>query len=241
MNFAYPGRERPVVEAMTLKAGPGGLHALVGANGCGKSTLLKVMLGLYPPSKGRVLLDGAEIAQFGRSQLARDVGYMPQSLHLFDGTIRDNISLGRPEYDDSHVIEAAKRAGVHAAIVDSPEGYHTPVGEAGHCLSGGQRQRIGLARALITNPAVLLLDEPTAYLDQRAEQEVAELIAELAKEKTVIVATHSRLLLSKADSVAVMNRGRVVRAGRPSEIFAESQGAGEDSKGSVIDLRGSPR
>ncbi len=241
-SFSYPGNDKPVVEAVTLKMGPGGLHAIVGANGCGKSTLLKLMLGLYPVAKGRVTLDGAEIAQYGRNQLARDIGYLPQSVQLFDGTIRDNISLERPEFDDSHIVAAAKRAGVHDAIVDSPHGYNTPVGEAGHWLSGGQRQRIGIARALITNPAVLVLDEPTAHLDQRAEQEVAALVAELAKEKTVIVATHSRVLLQRADTAVVMNRGRIVRAGRASEVFSQAAAsAGSGGQGSVVDLRGTPR
>ena len=246
VSFGYPGRDRPVIEAMTLKVGPGGLHAVAGANGCGKSTLLKLLLGLYPVGKGRVLLDGAEIGQFSRAQLAQDIGYLPQALHLFDGTIRDNIALAGPAHDDEEVIAAAKRAGVHDAIVDSPQGYNTPVGEAGQWLSGGQRQRIGLARALITDPAVLLLDEPTAFLDQRAEQDVVELLTELARDKTVVVATHSRALLRRADSVVIMNRGRIVRAGRPSDVFAEDKSAQDNAaqdkaQGAVVDLRGTTR
>ncbi|MCW8971571.1 MAG: ATP-binding cassette domain-containing protein, partial [Rhodospirillales bacterium] len=149
VSFSYLPNAPKVVGDVKLKLGPGGMTALVGRNGCGKTTLIKLIQGLYKPTDGRVLLDGADIAQFTRSEIAAWIGYAPQECVLFTGTIRDNIAISKPGAPDEEVIESSTKAGVHQFIIDLPDGYATQIGESGHLLSGGQRQRIAIARALL--------------------------------------------------------------------------------------------
>ncbi|MGE4279795.1 MAG: peptidase domain-containing ABC transporter [Magnetospirillum sp.] len=198
---------------------PGGLTAILGKNGSGKTTLLKVMLGLYPPASGRVLLDDADIAQFSRHQLASWIGYVPQETLLFNTTIRENIAYGAPGCSDQQILAAAVAAGVHAAIVDMPEGYATTIGEAGSRLSAGQRQRIAIARALVGDPALLLLDEPSASLDRQAEEDLRQALASLAQTRTVVVVTHSGVLLPACRDVVVLDRGKLAARGPAGEIL----------------------
>jgi ATP-binding cassette subfamily C protein LapB len=172
LSFAYRETAKPVVDDVSINIRQEGVHALVGRNGSGKTTLLKMIQGLYAPTNGRVLLDGADIAQFSRAELATWIGYVPQETVLFAGTVRDNIVHRHPDASDDDIIDAATAAGVHHFIIDLPDGYASDIGEAGQRLSGGQRQRIAIARALLGDPAVLLLDEPSASLDRQAEQEV---------------------------------------------------------------------
>lgn len=198
---------------------PGGLTAILGKNGSGKTTLLKLMLGLYPPASGRVLLDDSDIAQFSRHQLAGWIGYVPQETLLFNTTIRDNIAYGSPGCSDQQILDAATAAGVHAAIVDMPEGYATTIGEAGSRLSAGQRQRIAIARALVGDPALLLLDEPSASLDRQAEEDLRNALAHLARTRTVVVVTHSGVLLPACRDVVVLDRGKLAACGPASEVL----------------------
>ncbi|MBF0094414.1 MAG: peptidase domain-containing ABC transporter, partial [Alphaproteobacteria bacterium] len=178
--FRYSSNTAPALEGANLTFTPGTLTAIVGRNGSGKTTLLKVVLGLYRPETGRVLLDGADMAQFTRHELAGWIGYVPQEHILFTGTIRDNIEHGDPNAGDAQIIHAAQMAGVHSLIIDFPDGYGTDVGEGGARLSGGMRQRIALARALVGNPPVLVLDEPSANLDRQAESDLRTTLLELA-------------------------------------------------------------
>lgn len=198
---------------------PGGLTAILGKNGSGKTTLLKLMLGLYPPATGRVLLDDSDIAQFSRHQLAGWIGYVPQETLLFNTTIRDNIAYGAPGCSDQQILAAATAAGVHAAIVDMPDGYATTIGEAGSRLSAGQRQRIAIARALVGDPALLLLDEPSASLDRQAEEDLRQALAALAQTRTVVAVTHSGVLLPACRDVVVLDRGKLAARGPASEIL----------------------
>lgn len=216
LTFSYSPEHKPVVDSVTVDIHAGGVHALVGRNGSGKTTLLKMIQGLYTPTNGRVLIDGADIAQFTRAELATWMGYVPQDTVLFAGTVRDNIVHRFPDASDEQIVEAATAAGVHHFIIDLPDGYASDIGEAGQRLSGGQRQRIAVARALIGDPAVLLLDEPSASLDRQAEQELRKTLVEIG---TVIIVTHSPILLAACDDLVALDKGKVALAGPSREIL----------------------
>lgn len=226
VTFAYAEGIPPVCDNVTVSFHAGGIHALVGRNGSGKTTLLKILQGLYVPSTGRVLLDGADISQFSRRELAQWMGYVPQESTLFAGTVRENIIHRFPSASDEQIIRAAKAAGVHEFIIDMPDGYGTEIGEAGQRLSGGQRQRIAIARALIGDPAVLLLDEPSSSLDRHAEHELRDTLKELAKRHTVIIVTHSPILLAACDNLVALDKGKVALAGPASDILPRLFGGG---------------
>ena len=219
VSYSYAPDSAPVIDNVQLTIPHGGVHALVGRNGCGKTTLLKMVQGLYRPTQGRVLLDGADIAQFGRPQLANWIGYVPQESILFAGTVRENISHRRPEATDDDIIKAATAAGVHHFIIDLPDGYGTEIGEAGRRLSGGQRQRIAIARALIGDPPVVLLDEPSSSLDRQAELELRKTLQEIGQDRTVVIVTHSPILLAACDHLVALDRGKVALAGPAKEIL----------------------
>jgi ABC-type bacteriocin/lantibiotic exporter with double-glycine peptidase domain len=220
VGFAYDPHLGPVLDGISLVAPAGGVTAILGRNGSGKTTFLKLVMGLYRPDQGRVLLDGADIAQFGRDDIAAWMGYVPQECVLFAGTIKDNIAHGMEGATDEDVLRAAKLAGVHQYIVDMPAGYGTEIGEAGSRLSAGQRQRIALARALIGDPPVLLLDEPSASLDRQAEEELARNLVALSADHTVIVVTHSPALLAATRNAVVLERTKIVAAGPTGEVLA---------------------
>ena len=217
--FSYAEGTAPVVSGVSLEIEPGGVHALVGRNGSGKTTLLKIIQGLYQPQKGRVLLDGADMAQFTRAELADWLGYVPQESVLFAGTVRDNITSRQPNATDEEIIKAATEAGVHHFIIDLPDGYATEIGEAGSRLSGGQRQRIAIARALVGDPPVVLLDEPSSSLDRHAETELKQTLVDIAKTRTVIMVSHSPTLLSACDFLYALDRGKLALAGPAREIL----------------------
>jgi ATP-binding cassette subfamily C protein LapB len=223
VKFAYDGRGAPVLDGIDGRIGPGGLHAVIGRNGCGKSTLLKLIAGLYLPQDGRVLLDDADLNQFTRRELAGRIAYLPQECMLFTGTIRDNIAIADPVATDEQVIAAAECALVHQWIIDQPDGYATPIGEAGGRLSGGLRQRIALARTFLGSPPVLLLDEPTGDLDNDAERDLARTLRDMACNSTIIAVTHSPALLGVCDSILVLEAGRVAMAGPVGEVMKRLQ------------------
>jgi ATP-binding cassette subfamily C protein LapB len=225
--YSYGEKGPNVVDGVKVGIRPGGLTAIVGRNGCGKTTLIKMIQGLYKPSSGRILLDGADIAQFSRAQLVSWIGYVPQETVLFAGTIRDNIAYGNPNASDEDIIKAAEAAGVHRFIIDLADGYGTEIGEAGQRLSGGQRQRIAIARALVSNPPVLLMDEPSGHLDRQAEEELRNTLKELSKEHTVILVTHSPMLLQGCDNLIALDRGKIALAGPAKDILPRLFGGGQ--------------
>jgi ATP-binding cassette subfamily C protein LapB len=225
LGFRYRPDAPPVIDGIGLRILPRGLYALVGPNGSGKTTLIKLMQGLYRPEAGRVLLDGADIAQFSRRELARWIGYVPQELFLFTGTVRDNIAKARPEASDEEVLTAARLAGAHEFIIDLADGYGSDIGEAGTRLSAGIRQRLAIARALLGDPPVLLLDEPSNNLDRQAEEALAETLATLARDHTVLVVTHSRALLSRARDILGLDKGKIAFAGPARELLPRLVGA----------------
>lgn len=217
VNFTYAADRPPAVRDARLKIGAG-LHALIGPNGSGKTTLLKLMQGLYRPASGRVLLDDADIAQFGRADLARGIGYVPQHTFLFAGTIRENIAIARPDASDDLIVDAAHLAGAHAAIAALPDGYGSKIGEGGMDLPGGVRQRIAIARALIGDPPVLLLDEPSGNLDAASTRALAQNLKALSDDRTIVVVTHSPELLDACQNIIAMEGGRIVTAGPADHV-----------------------
>ena len=228
--YSYGEKGPNVVDGVKVGIRPGGLTAIVGRNGCGKTTLIKMIQGLYKPTGGRILLDGADIAQFSRPQLVSWIGYVPQETVLFAGTIRDNIAYGQPGATDEQLIKAAEAAGVHRFIIDLPDGYSTEIGEAGQRLSGGQRQRIAIARALVSNLPVLLMDEPSGHLDRQAEEELRTTLKELAKDHTVILVTHSPMLLQGCDNLIALDRGKIALAGPAKDILPRLFGGGRPAQ-----------
>jgi ATP-binding cassette subfamily C protein LapB len=226
VSFAYGADARPVIDNLRFEIACPGVYGVIGPNGSGKTTLLKLLQGLYTPSAGRVLLDGADITQFTRSELAGWVGYVPQECVLFAGSIRDNITHRKPDSSDDEIVAAATAAGVHRFIVELPDGYATDVGEAGRRLSAGQRQRIAVARALIGDPPALLLDEPSANLDRQAEHDLRETIVRLGKERTVVLVTHGPLLLAICDKLIVLDHGRIALVGPAADVLPRLLGRG---------------
>ena len=166
--------------------------------------------------------DGADLTQFTRRNLASWIGYVPQEVFLFTGSIRDNIAKGHPDASDDEIIEAARRAGLHEHVIELPDGYGTDIGEAGRRLPGGLRQRLAIARAFVGEPPVIILDEPSSNLDRDGEQALAKGLRALAAEgRTVIVVSHSAAMLTASDQILVLQKGRLVRAGRPEDVLPQ--------------------
>jgi ATP-binding cassette subfamily B protein len=218
VNFSYsPGS--PVLRRMRFVADRGKVTALVGPSGGGKTTVLNLILRFYDADRGRILIDGQDIAAVSRRSLRGQIAYVGQIVHLFRGTIRDNIALGKLGASEAEIVAAAKAAHAHDFIVSFPAGYDTPVGEHGLQLSGGQRQRIAIARALIKDAQIILLDEATASLDSESEQYVQEAFAELCKGRTTIVIAHRLSTITHADCILVVEDGTVVESGRHDELL----------------------
>jgi ATP-binding cassette subfamily B protein len=218
VRFAYRANT-PVLHAMSFVAQPGKVTALVGPSGGGKSTVLNLLLRFYDADSGSILIDGQNVQSVSRRSLRQEIAYVGQIVHLFRGTIRENIALGRLDADDAAIAAAAKAAHAHDFIMSFPTGYDTPVGEHGMQLSGGQRQRIAIARALIKDSPIILLDEATASLDSESERYVQEAIAELCKGRTTLVIAHRLSTIMHADCILVVENGLVVESGRHDELL----------------------
>jgi ABC-type multidrug transport system fused ATPase/permease subunit len=191
----------------------------VGPSGAGKSTVFDLTLRFYDLESGRILIDGQNIASVSRHSLRGQIAYVGQIVQLFRGSIRENIAFGKVGASDAEIVAAAKAAHAHDFILGFPDGYNTPVGEHGMQLSGGQRQRIAIARALIKNAPIILLDEPTAALDPESEQNVQEAFAELRKGRTTLVIAHRLSTIMHADCILVVENGLVVESGRHEELL----------------------
>jgi ATP-binding cassette, subfamily C, bacterial exporter for protease/lipase len=215
-----PGRAAPILKGVSFSVPAGTVTAIVGPSGSGKSTLARVMMGIWPDVTGEVLLDGLPIESWDRTELGPHLGYLPQDIELFEGSIGENIArFGK--VDSGKVIQAALCAGLHEMILRLPKGYDTPIGEAGNLLSGGQRQRIGLARAVYGEPAVLVLDEPNANLDDAGEAALMQTVLQLkAKGKTVFLITHRASALAVADRMLVLHDGQIKAYGPRDAVLA---------------------
>jgi len=218
VSFAYRPNE-PVLRRMSFVAEPGKVTALVGPSGGGKSTVLALLLRFYDVSEGEILIDGQSIATVSRKSLRRQTAYVGQDVYLFRDTIRENIAFGKVGATEAEIVAAAKAACAHEFIMGFPLGYDTPVGEHGTQLSGGQRQRIAVARALIKNAPIILLDEATAALDSESEQQVQEAIEHLCQNRTTIVIAHRLHTIMHADAILVVEGGEIVERGRHDDLL----------------------
>uniref|UniRef100_UPI00404807D4 type I secretion system permease/ATPase n=1 Tax=Limnohabitans sp. TaxID=1907725 RepID=UPI00404807D4 len=233
LTVRVPGRDKPVLDKVDFVALPGTVTVVLGPSGSGKSTLARAMLGIWPEFEGRILLDDQDITQWTRESLGPHLGYLPQDIELFDGTIAENIArIG--EVDSEKVIAAAQAAGLHQMILRFPKGYDTRVGQAGSFLSGGQRQRIGLARALYGEPVLVVLDEPNANLDDEGENALLNAVLLLKQQgKTVVLISHRQGVLKVADRLVILQDGRVLASGPRDGVLAALQKQREAASAAV--------
>jgi ATP-binding cassette subfamily C protein LapB len=218
VDFAFPESRSATISDLSLKIPQGQKVAIVGKMGCGKSTFLRLISGLVQPTAGSVLVDGIDLRQLNESDLRRNLGVMLQENWLFSGTVRENLQLGFNQYSDEHILNISKVAGLDDFISKTPNGYDLMLQEKGAGLSGGQRQTIALARALIHNPPILVLDEPTSAMDTGTEKLVIERLSEWSKDKTVFVVTHRKAILQMVDRVLVMDEGKIVTDTTPDKL-----------------------
>ncbi|WP_051927371.1 type I secretion system permease/ATPase [Ruegeria halocynthiae] len=217
---AAPGQTQPMLKNVSFSLQAGEVLAIIGPSGSGKSTLARVITGAWSVLRGHVRIDRADIEYWNALQLREAVGYLPQTVELFDGTVRENIARFQPDAKDEDIVQAAMRANAHDLILSLPKSYDTPLGEGGSALSGGERQRIGLARALFGDPAVVVLDEPNSNLDAAGMTALNMTVEELQKQKkTVILVAHRQGALALADKVLVVDKGQVSAFGPREEIL----------------------
>jgi len=221
VGFAYPGRS-PLLDDFTLTIPAGSTVGIVGATGSGKSTLVKLLLRLYEVGQGRILLDGQPLRSLRLDDLRRAIGLVSQEVFLFQGTVAENISYGSFGASRAAVARAADQAEARAFIEALPQGFDTVVGERGQRLSGGQRQRIALARALLKNPPVLILDEATAAVDNETEAAIQRSLQEITRDRTTLVIAHRLSTVRHADRIVVLEQGRIVESGQHEELVARN-------------------
>lgn len=220
VSFGYI-EGKPVLKNVSFKINPGEKIAIVGGTGSGKSTILKLIPRFYDPWSGQIIIDGIDIRKVKISSLRRHIGIVHQDIFIFSGTIKDNIAYGKPNARMDEIVEAARIAGIHDFISQLPQGYETPVAERGITLSGGQRQRIAIARAILMNPKILLLDDPTSNLDAETEARVVEALKKLIEGKTAIIVTQRLSTLRLADRILVLDKGEIVEDGTHEELLSK--------------------
>jgi len=219
VEFTYPDQPIPALNKVSFKIKPGDKIGIIGPAGSGKSTLAKLILKLYRPTQGYVFVDDIDTNQIDPALLRRHIGYIPQRVTLFHGTIRDNITISAPYVDDDIMLRAAKLSGIHQFTSNHPDGYDRQVGERGSLLSGGQQQSIAISRALLLEPEIYVFDEPTNSLDSARVQYFIAQMQKLIKKKTLIVITHKPVVLSLVDYLIVMDNGKVIAQGPKKKIL----------------------
>lgn len=218
VSFNYPGTEISALKNISFKIRAGEHVVLLGRMGSGKTTIQKLVLGLYQPTSGAILIDGVDSRQIDPAELRRSIGYVQQDTNLFFGSMRDNIAIATPHADDAQVLNAARIGGIAEFVNMHPNGFDMPVGERGETLSGGQRQGVGIARAMIDNPSIVLLDEPTSAMDHSGEDFVKERLKEATHGKTMLVITHRSSLFSLVDRIIVVDGGKIVADGAKDQV-----------------------
>jgi ABC-type multidrug transport system fused ATPase/permease subunit len=224
LSFSYPNRDMPVLEEVSFEVKPGELLAIVGPSGSGKSTLASILLGLYRPTGGQLLIDGVPASTLDLHELRSNMALVPQEVILFGGSIYDNIRYGRPSASKEEIIRAAEQAHAHSFISSFPQGYDTVVGDRGIRLSGGQRQRVAIARAILKDPSILVLDEATSSLDSESERLVQDALNTLMHGRTSVVIAHRLSTIRKANRIIVVDQGRVVESGNHESLMANPEG-----------------
>jgi ATP-binding cassette subfamily B protein/subfamily B ATP-binding cassette protein MsbA len=220
VTLRYPGSDRDALHQLSFTIPKGSMVAVVGSSGSGKSTLVNLLLGLYWPTAGEILVDGAKLQSYDLAAWRTLIGVVDQDTAIFSTSVADNIRFGKPDATDEEVIQAARTANAHDFIQAMPQGYATEVGDRGFRLSGGQRQRIAIARAVIHDPALLLFDEATSALDSHSEQLIQASLEELRKERTLLVIAHRLSTIAKADKIIVLDNGEIVEQGTHTELLA---------------------
>jgi ATP-binding cassette, subfamily C, bacterial LapB len=220
VSFKYPGSDELALNRVSFRIRPGEHVGLIGRMGSGKTTINKLILGLYQPTEGAILIDGIDARQIDPAELRRSIGYVQQDNHLFYGSLRENITLRHPHADDQSVLQAAQVGGIAEFVNAHPKGFDLEVGERGDTLSGGQRQGVGIARAFVTQPQIVLLDEPTSAMDHSGEETVKRNIAEATADKTMIVISHRNAMLELAERLIVIDSGQVVADGNKEDVTA---------------------
>ena len=231
VSFTYPSRaDIPVLKGLSFTINSGEQVALVGPSGAGKTTITALIMRFYELTEGTISIDGKSILDYGLSDLRNSMAIVPQDVILFGGSIYENILYGNPDAKESEVIEAAKLANALEFIKGFPEGLQTIVGERGVQLSGGQRQRIAIARAILKNPKILILDEATSSLDSQSEKLVQEALETLMKGRTSLVIAHRLSTIQKADRILVLKDGELVESGTHMELASIEDGLYRDLK-----------
>ncbi|MEN8841480.1 MAG: type I secretion system permease/ATPase [Octadecabacter sp.] len=220
LSYTFPGANSPIIRNLSLKIPAGQKVAIVGRMGSGKSTLARLIAGLIEPTEGAVMIDGVDIRQIDKSDLRRNVGVMLQETWLFSGSVKENLQMGFYEYDDAHLLNVAQISGVDSFVANHPQGYDMQLKERGEGLSGGQRQSINLARALLHDPSLLVLDEPTSSMDTATEKAVLERMKAWAGKRSMVMVTHRNTLLELADRVLVIDQGEVLADTTPENLKA---------------------
>lgn len=226
VTFKYPKQQVPALTNANLHIKPGEKVGIIGRIGSGKTTIEKLLLGLYQCTEGSILMDGTEIGQLDPAALRRNIGYVPQDVILFYGTVKENITFGAPFADDMSILRAAQISGVTEFVSRHPQGFDMPVGERGEKLSGGQRQAIAVARALILDPPILMFDEPTNMMDNRTEELFKKHLSEVLKNKTLVLVTHKGSLLSLVDRLVLIDNGRIIADG-PRDLVLKALAEGK--------------
>ncbi|MEB3757193.1 MAG: ABC transporter ATP-binding protein/permease, partial [Desulfurococcales archaeon] len=217
--FSYPsGKE--VLKGVSFEVKPGEKLLITGHPGSGKSTILKLIARLYTPTKGRILLDGVDLNKVKQDSLRKIIAYVPQEPFIFNRSLRENISLAKPDASIGEIVRVARIAKIHDFINSLPEGYNTVVGEKGITLSGGQRQRIAIARALLANPKIILLDDPVSNLDAETEEAFVNDLKDILVDKTAVIVSQRLSLAKIADRIIVLSDGRIVEEGRHNDLLA---------------------
>lgn len=231
VTFAYPGSKQPVLKKVSFKLKPGEKVGIIGRIGSGKTTLEKLALALYQPTEGAVLLDGVDVRQIDPADVRRAIGHVPQDPLLFYGSLKHNLAMGAPYADDASILAAANLAGVTDFANLHPDGFDMVIGERGESLSGGQRQSVAVARALINDPPILLLDEPSSNMDHQSEAQLRKRLGEASATKTILLVTHRTALLDLIDRLIVIDNGHIVADG-PKEQVVEALRQGRVGRGS---------